>query len=106
MRFLRRQSLPVRLSDQLVVFDSRLTCVPPSPGRVLYHNDLWGPDTGVCEWSPWQAATLDNASKERAMDSISLSGYFAKMRYRGTPRVKKDPGSRKQLQRNDDDPKK
>ena len=51
-----------------------LTCVPPSPGSVLYHNLWCGPARGVWSWLPWAVAMPERASKpttERYMLEIS-----------------------------------
>lgn len=37
--------------------DGNPTWVPPSPGRLLYHKDLWGPERIFWSWLPWAKAT-------------------------------------------------
>ena len=55
-----------------------LTCVPPSPGKVLYQRDLCGPDTSVWSWLPWARAQLaHDARTATVLKSILVaSGNF------------------------------
>jgi hypothetical protein len=43
--------LELRNSTRDVSDRGRLTCVPPSPGRLLYHRPSWGPASG--SWLLW-----------------------------------------------------
>lgn len=56
----RRQnpSREINIYDfQLYQLHDEDTCVPPSPGRVLYHKLLWGPAIGFWLGSPWENTT-------------------------------------------------
>jgi hypothetical protein len=50
-----------------------VTCVPPSPGRVLYHNPSCGPANGSwsCSWSPCAATAA--AKLRRAEESFMFA---------------------------------
>jgi hypothetical protein len=61
-----------------------LTCVPPSPGRVLYHSCSSGPVNGSWSWawSPWAATAA--AKLRTAEESFILKTVEAREKSKAT----------------------
>jgi hypothetical protein len=67
----------LNLSIEIFSWHEILTCVPPSPGKVLYHRDLCGPEIGAWSpWSPWASTEAQKAQKERALSNMLNVGYY------------------------------
>lgn len=72
LRSLRIRSRPCSFSEMVSLELSSkgsFTCVPPSPGSVLYQSPWCGPASWDCPWSPWAVARADRATKP-AMEAI------------------------------------
>lgn len=69
---------PVRSTVQFTLFCAGrsvlLTCVPPSPGKVLYHRDLCGPEMGLWSWPwlPWAIAQPAHANSAKGLRSMLI----------------------------------
>jgi hypothetical protein len=73
-RFRRIRSQPGSFSEMAslelsMLSKELLTCVPPSPGSVLYQSPWCGPASWDWPWSPWAVARANRAAKP-AMETI------------------------------------
>ena len=67
------QSIFLQYPDIMFV----LTCVPPSPGSVLYQSPWCGPASWDWPWSPWAVASAKKAielARETIIVVVALEG--------------------------------